>query len=403
MTGVVVTGLGWVGAHGCGREALARALREGVARTSPVEPWGDRPRSRPRRAATAALVDLTELAPWLPAGMARRRSPPSRLAVAAARMALADAGLPPDDADGDGPTATVLATAFGPSSHTEKFYRQVLTEGPEAASPALFTECVANAPAAQIAICCRATGPNLTVSQREAGPLVAVARGAAEILAGRAGRALVGCVDEMSPLLHDVLDRLGALADRARPLERRRAGFLAAEGATVLVLEREDAAAARGAPVRARIAGWARGFDPSATRLGWGGDAAGLAGTLASALRDAGVDLTTIDRIVSGASGSRVGDRAEARVVRSALPDPPPVLAPKGALGEFGGGQLAAAALAAEGETPWAAPWFEEPDPELGIRPADPSSLRPARRVLVSAVAAGGAAAWLVLDRGAAA
>ncbi len=98
-------------------------------------------------------------------------SPPSKLAVAAARMALRCAGLPGKDEAG---TATVIATAFGPSSYTEALLKQILLEGPEAASPSLFTESVANAPAAQIAIACKARGPSVTVCQREAGPLLAL-------------------------------------------------------------------------------------------------------------------------------------------------------------------------------------------------------------------------------------
>ena len=138
----------------------------------------------------------------------------------------------------------VIATAFGPSTNTEALLKQILFEGPEAASPSLFMESVANAPAAQIAIALQARGASLTVCQREAGPLLALGTGAAEIAAGRAGRVLAGAVDEMTPLLHALLDRFGALAragadgeELARPFDRRRNGFLAGEGATVAVLE----------------------------------------------------------------------------------------------------------------------------------------------------------------------
>src|SRR6185503_20252082 len=108
----------------------------------------------------------------------------------------------------------------------------VFEQGPESASPFLFTESVANAPAAQIAIAVQAKGPNLTIVQGEAGALTAVGRGLAEVAAGRADRALVGSIQEMPSLLHALLGRFGALArpdgdggEVARPFDRRRAGF----------------------------------------------------------------------------------------------------------------------------------------------------------------------------------
>jgi 3-oxoacyl-(acyl-carrier-protein) synthase len=112
-----------------------------------------------------------------------------------------------------------------------------------------------------------------------------------------------------------------------------------------------------------------------------------------------------VDRIASGAAGSRAGDRLEARVLRAAWGEAPlpPVLAPKGVTGEYGGGFLAAAVLAAAG-LPGAADGpaagFAEPDPELGVSPHDGSPLPPPRLLLASSLAAGGAASWLLLERG---
>src|SRR5260370_20278763 len=138
-------------------------------------------------------------------------------------MALAEAGLDPLQLAGPG-TAVVVSTAFGPCSFSEALLRQVLHDGPESASPYLFTESVANAPAAQIAIACGARGANVTLCQREAGPLLAVARGAAQVAAGPAQRPLVGARDQMSPLLDAMLDRLRAPARaRAPPARRARA------------------------------------------------------------------------------------------------------------------------------------------------------------------------------------
>lgn len=405
---ILLTGLGTVGAQGCGAESL----REALVSPDPLRHLSAVDRSagyhRERGSRRAFLAGGTKLAEWLAPGEARRMSPPSKLAVAAARMALRSAGFA-DARCGREETSVTVATAFGPSSYSEALLKQILFEGPDATSPFYFTESVANAPAAQIAILCRARGPSVTVCQREAGPLLAVGQAADDLAAGRAPSALAGSVEEMTPLLHALLDRFGALArpgpdgtEVARPFDRRRDGFLAAEGATMVFLETEESAAARGARPLARVLAWGSAFDPTAPRTGWGTGAERLARSLVRGLERAGVGTADIGRIVSGASGARHGDRLEAAMLRAAWGDRPlpPVLAPKATLGEYGGGFLGAAVLAAGGAPFGPTPGFAEPDPELGVVPfaGEPSPAAPAPSVhLVTSLAAGGAAAWLVL------
>ena len=119
-------------------------------------------------------------------------------------------------------------------------------------------------------------------------------------------------------------------------------------------------------------------------------------------LERSALDPSDIDLIVAGASGSRAGDRLEARTLNLAWADRqlPPVVAPKGVTGEYGGGCLAAAVLAACGEPFGPTAGYRLFDPELDIVPHDASSLPGVRRVLMSSLASGGAASWLVLERG---
>ncbi|HEV2844171.1 MAG TPA: beta-ketoacyl synthase N-terminal-like domain-containing protein [Thermoanaerobaculia bacterium] len=400
---IVVTGVGTIGSWGAGCDRLARVLAAGTPETCEVDRSGGY--HLPEGARRACLVPPGQLGEWLSPAESRRMSPPSKLAVAASRMAMRCAGLPGKDEAG---TATVIATAFGPSTNTEALLKQILADGPESASPSLFSESVANAPAAQIAIACKATGPSLTVCQREAGPLLALSNAAAEVAAGRAGRALAGSVDEMTPLLHALLDRFGALAsvspeggEVARPFDRRRDGFLAGEGAAVVVVETEEGLRERGGRALARVLAWGSAFDPTASVTSWGTGHEPLARHLLRTLRRAGLAPGDVDLIVSGASGSREGDRLEARVLRSAWGDSPlpSVTAPKSVIGEYGGGLLGVAVMAAAGLPVGPTAGFGEPDPELGIVPHDGSELSPPSTVLVTSLAAGGAAVWVVLGR----
>jgi 3-oxoacyl-[acyl-carrier-protein] synthase II len=403
MTAVAITGVGTIGSYGCGLPRLAEALLAGTPKMSEVERSAGYHLTEGAR--LAARITMEGLARWVTPSAARRMSPPSRLAVAAARMALEDAGLAEEAACVS--TAIILATSFGASSFTEKLFRSILAEGPESASPFLFMESVANAPAGQAAIHCAATGLNVTIVQGEAGPLIAVGRGAAEVAEGRVSRALVGAVDELTPLVHAVLDRFGALArasngtpERARPFDRRRNGFLLSEGATVLVLERETTAVERGARIFARVVASGGAFDASASRVGWGRGSAVLGRGLLSVLSRAGRTPFEVDRIISGANGSIAGDRLEGCVLRTVWDraNLPPVLAPKGVTGEYGGGFLAATVLATQALEFGPTAGFAEPDPAIGVIPHRGGTLPAPRRVLATSLAAGGAAAWLLLE-----
>lgn len=401
---MVVTGLGTIGPHGWGRERLETALREGRPLLRPVDRSAGN--HLPDSSALGALVPDLDLSPWVSPMEARRMGRPSKMAIAAARMALEDAQVPAG-ALATSRAAIVLSTAFGGVAFTERLLEAILFQGPEAASPFHFTECVSNAAAAEVAIAVGATGANVTLTQREAGSLLALARGCAEIRDGRADRVLAGSVEELTPMLHAILDRMRALAraedgraEAARPFDRRRNGFVAGEGATVLVLEAEDEARARGAHILARVVACGAGFDPTASAAGWGHGRDGLARGLSSTLERAAVRPGEVDGIVSGASGAIQGDRLEAHVLRDVWGEAlPPVFVPKAVGGEYAGFILASSLVALDGAHVGLCAAFEEPDPDLGVKPHDGRPLPRPSRVLTSGLAAGGAAAWAVFER----
>lgn len=400
--GVVVTGLGVIAGAIAGVDALRDALRTSSMPLQEVDRGAGY-----HIEVSATLASLTagfDFRPWLSPGESRRMSAPSKLAVVAARMAVKDAGI-----DVAGPrTSIVLSSAFSAVGATELLLRAAFGEGPETASPFVFAESVANAPAAQVAIATKAEGRNVTVPQREAGILTAMGRGAGEVAAKRADVVLTGGVEEMPPLLHALLDRFDSLSrpshpggEVARPFDVERCGFVAAEGAVVAILEDEDRARSRGAAIRARVRAFGGAFDSTAPRIGWGRGYDALAAGLRRMLDRAGIDLRDIDRIVSGASGSIAGDRLEALTLRAAWGDValPPIVAPKGWTGEYGGGFLAAAILAAGGAVTGPTAGFRHVDPQLGITPHDGSPLPAATITLVTSLAAGGSASWLLLER----
>jgi 3-oxoacyl-[acyl-carrier-protein] synthase II len=377
-------------------------MRSGAERFGQI----DRERyHRRERAQLGAVVEGASVTRWLPAIKARRMSRPSRFAVAAALAAVAERER--QAAVDWSSAATVLGTCFGPSAYTEGMLRQVHEEGPQGASPVLFIESVANAPAAQIALRFKSHGANVTVTQREASGLLATREAAQAVARGECSCAFTGSVDELDPLLHSVLDRYGALArsrgscrESSRPFAADRNGFVAGEGAVVAVLERESMAPPQ--PL-ARLVGSVAAFDPTASQTSWGSGGEALSEILVQGLQRIGCHPSSIDLVVSGASGSRAGDALEAEVLRRVWPAAlPAVLTPKSVAGEVSGTLLAAGVLACAGHD--LGPGLGAPevraalDPLLRL-PEVPRAVPGARRVLVSALAAGGAAAWLVLER----
>jgi 3-oxoacyl-[acyl-carrier-protein] synthase II len=258
-----------------------------------------------------------------------------------------------------------------------------------------------------VAIQCRISGAGRALIGREAGPLLALRQGVADLRRGSASRALVGSVEEAPPLLHALLDRFGSLArarngsaELARPFDRRRCGCLLAEGATLFLLEPEAQARRREAPILARVLATGSAFDPTASRVGWGEGAAQLAAALRDSLSRHDVALDTIDAVVTGAAGSVAGDRIEARLCSALWPERmPPVVAPKAVTGEYGGAFLAAALLALEGFVPGHGAEIHAADQALGVVPHTGPRIPPIARLLVTSVASGGPAAWAVLER----
>ncbi|MEO1366599.1 MAG: beta-ketoacyl synthase N-terminal-like domain-containing protein [Acidobacteriota bacterium] len=404
----VIAGWGYVGPTGAGTAAARAAFEEGALPLTEVDRTGGYHRDLPdgRGSRHAALVPTEALAGLIPPRKLRRMSPPSRFAVAATKQA-ASPWLEAADADGEPAplTAVVSSTGFGPSSYTEELLRQIFLDQPTSASPFLFTEAVANAPAAQAALELRARGPNITVTQREVGPLLAMGRARRLLEAGRVERALVVAVDEVNPLLHAALDRFGALAgsrggaEVPAPFDRRRRGPVIGEGAAAVALESESAARARGGGpfwwLRAQVGA----FDPTAPMTAWGRRPDALADDLRRGLGRQGVTLDGVDAVLCGASGSVGGDRAEAGVLRALFGDSmPPVLAPKALGAEHGGALLGGAMWLLDGGRFALPPGFEEPDPRCGVVPFGDDIPAP-RRVLVGALAVGGAAAWMMLER----
>lgn len=102
-------------------------------------------------------------------------------------------------------TAVVLENGFGAVTRSIAFVRRAFERGPRFASPAEFPHLVPSAPAGNASIYLRATGPAVTVAERELGGLAALGV-AADLVASRsAQRALTGAIEAVDDSVERVL------------------------------------------------------------------------------------------------------------------------------------------------------------------------------------------------------
>ncbi|MFJ6698284.1 beta-ketoacyl-[acyl-carrier-protein] synthase family protein [Streptomyces sp. NPDC091272] len=326
----VVTGLGLVTPAGIGVPASWEAICAGRG-TASHDPGPGRLSCRVPGFDADFLLGARE---------AHRLERFSQFALVAAAEALADAGLDTGTWDG-ARVGVVLGNAAGGLNAYTVAQQTLDDKGAHAVSPLLLPLYLPNMVAGQTAIAHRATGPCLVVSTACASGASAVGVARDMLLAGRCDVVITGGSEAaLTPALLSGFARLGALsspgdgdpATASRPFDTARDGFVAAEGAGVLILERESHARARGARVHARLAGYGASADahhPVAPHPQ--GD--GLASAVRAALADAGVAAGDVDHVNAHATGTPRGDAVEAAVLARLLPHGPLVTSVKGVIG----------------------------------------------------------------------
>lgn len=342
---------------------------------------------------------------YFPKHRLRHLDRPTRLGVAAASDAWADAGLAePDDPSRSG---TYVGTGGAHIAHTAELGALPRERLPVASVPMIMP----NATAARISIRHGLQGPCLTFACACASGAVALGEAMTAIRYGRIDRALAGGVEAMlTPFAVAAFARISALSRRvdapqeaSRPFDRDRDGFVMAEAAAFLVLERADLAEARGARVYGEFLGYAAGADAGHIVQPLE-DGRVAARTMRAALDDARLSPRDIGHVNAHATATVYNDRAEARAIEQCFPDgSPPVTATKGVTGHLlgsGGAVEAVFALmsARAGLVPPTANFTGGPDADpIDVVHGAPRRIAPAP-VLSNSFGFGGHDATLILS-----
>lgn len=313
---VFVTGFGVVSPHGDDPDAMFDRLYAGESAIRKVylgtEDFGGH--------ALLAPVDF-DPGELIPKAQRLFMARVSQMVVVAAHRALETAGLLVDDRGPEG-AGVFVGCGMGGSEIIEDGMRDYFVRRRRKGRPTRVPMIMANAPASHISMRFRLRGPTLTYSVACASSAVAAGEAFRQIRDGYLDSALVGGTEAM--LLDSSIcawESLGVTAKEhpdgaehsSRPFDADRSGFVLGEGAAVLLLESEEAVAARGARPLGEVVGYGASSDAhNLTEPHRDGQVSAMR----AALADGDVEAEAVGYVNAHATGTDVGDVVEIEAVK---------------------------------------------------------------------------------------
>jgi 3-oxoacyl-[acyl-carrier-protein] synthase II len=254
----------------------------------------------------------------------------AQLAVAAARNAARHAQLSAARTDSQR-IGVMVGSGSGGLWMVQQEYDRIQKAGPNRLSPYLAPAMLANMASGEIAIAIGAHGPSAAVVTACATGASCIGEAMRAIQYGTADVMLAGGTEApITPLGLAAFSRIRALSRRndqpekaSRPFDKHRDGFVAGEGAGVLVLEELEHALRRGAPILAELVGYGASTDAhhvTAPRT----DGAGAVQAMRLAIRDAGISSGEIGYINAHGTGTPLNDWIETQAVKQVFGDSAP-------------------------------------------------------------------------------
>jgi 3-oxoacyl-[acyl-carrier-protein] synthase II len=317
----VITGIGIVSPLGIGRAKNWEALLEGKSGISAISRFDAS--SYPTRIA-GEVRDFDPL-DFIDRREVRKMDLFIQFAVAAAQLAVEDAGINPALLEGDR-TGVYIGSGIGGISSIEETHKVLLEKGVDRVSPFFLVSSIINEASGQVSIKYRSRGPNSATATACSTSTHAVGDSFRLIVRGEAERMLAGGAEApISPLGVAGFCAMRALSVRndephraSRPFDAERDGFVMAEGAGVLLLEELGTALKRGARIYAEIVGYgmtADAYHVTAPSL----DGEGGRGVMLRALEDAGIDGREVAYINAHGTSTPYNDKVETLAIKKAF------------------------------------------------------------------------------------
>ena len=315
----MITGIGILSPVGLDTATSWSSLLAGESGVAPIQGFD------PERIETRIACELKGFDPEsvMEKKEARKLDRCSLTAVAAAREAWAQSGVVMDDPERVG---VIVGSAFGGAATIEAGMRTMFEKGPHRIGPHLHGAMLVDTPGFEIARDLGALGTNFSVTAACATGASAIGVAADLVASGNMDVCLAGGVDTLiTEYIMGGFCNMKVLGSpregedvttASRPFDLTRDGFVLGEGATVVVLEREADARARGAEIIAEVVSWAVTNDAyhiAAPRE----DCEGIDRMFATALRRGDVSPSDVGYINPHGTGTQANDRLETQSIRT--------------------------------------------------------------------------------------
>ena len=320
---VVVTGIGLVTPCGIGTEQTWDALVAGRTGIGPITLF-DASALETRFAGEVRDFDPLD---FMDRKQRRRVDRSQQFAMAAAEMAVNDAEYSLDPAEAER-SAVIVGSAIGGLAQAESDCEKVLEKGVGVLSPFFILKVLPNMAPAQIAIRFGFKGPNWSTNSACATSAHAIGEAMRLIQRGEAVTVLAGGAEApLSVLGVAGFNAIRALSTRnddptsaSRPFDKDRDGFVLSEGAAILLLESEEHALGRGAPIRGELVGYGASADAHHLTSP-APDHEGGQRAMSGALAEASLSPSDVDYINAHATSTEIGDLMEIQAVKALFGD----------------------------------------------------------------------------------
>ncbi len=264
-------------------------------------------------------------AAWMPAKDVKKMDPFIHYGVAAALMAMQDAGLEVTEANAER-IGVLIGSGIGGILGIEEQTAKYIEGGPRKISPFYVPSTIINMLPGQITLMKGIKGPNFSAVSACATSNHSIGMAMRMIQYGDADVMIAGGAERgSSPTSVGGFCSMKAMSTRnddptraSRPWDKDRDGFVLGDGAGILVLEEYEHAKARGARIYCELAGFGASSDAfHMTAPSESGE--GPARCMAAAFKDAGINPDQVDYVNAHGTSTPLGDVAETLAIKRAL------------------------------------------------------------------------------------
>jgi 3-oxoacyl-[acyl-carrier-protein] synthase II len=303
--------MGVVSSLGLGRDAFWNAIVAGHKGFAPIQSFDAHGMER----SVAGEVRDFRARDFLTQAEVRRTGRCSAFSLAAARMAVRDAGLTPEQLAGPD-TSVIVGTTMGEADVIGDLQNTWLRDGVDAVQSARIPRYGTSLLPIHLARAFGARGMVQALPAACAAGNYAIAYATDLIRAGRADVVITGASELLQQHQFAGFVRLGAVApERCQPFDKNRKGIIIGEGSGILVLESEAHVVRRGGLALAEVGGCGLSCDAHHITRPHPEGAGSLAAML-EAIAKSGITADGVDFVNAHGTGTSANDKIESLVIQ---------------------------------------------------------------------------------------